>query len=135
MVDSRCGLHCTECEYKEPCECGGCIETNGHPFTVNVLLQCTARIRTLHIAANVQISLASSSMLILFWIRSTATTLPGQESNSVKGGQKMINNGTISPIQSFSSAQADISQRNGIHTFTRFAGKKNFLKKHTKTAR
>lgn len=32
MVDSRCGLHCTGCEYKETCDCGGCIETNGHPF-------------------------------------------------------------------------------------------------------
>lgn len=32
MIDSRCGLHCTDCAYKEPCNCGGCIETNGHPF-------------------------------------------------------------------------------------------------------
>ncbi len=32
MVDSRCGLHCVGCEWKEPCHCGGCIETNGHPF-------------------------------------------------------------------------------------------------------
>lgn len=32
MVDSRCGLHCTGCEYKEACGCNGCIETNGHPF-------------------------------------------------------------------------------------------------------
>ena len=32
MIDSRCGLHCTGCEYKETCGCGGCIETNGHPF-------------------------------------------------------------------------------------------------------
>lgn len=32
MVDSRCGLHCDNCEWKEPCNCGGCIETNGHPF-------------------------------------------------------------------------------------------------------
>lgn len=31
-VDSRCGLHCTGCQYKEDCGCGGCIETNGHPF-------------------------------------------------------------------------------------------------------
>ena len=31
-VDSRCGLHCDTCEWKEPCSCGGCIETNGHPF-------------------------------------------------------------------------------------------------------
>jgi len=28
MVDSRCGLHCTGCEYKETFGCGGCIETN-----------------------------------------------------------------------------------------------------------
>jgi len=32
MADSRCGLHCTGCTYKESCGCGGCIETNGHPF-------------------------------------------------------------------------------------------------------
>lgn len=32
MIDSRCGLHCTDCEYREPCNCGGCIETNGRPF-------------------------------------------------------------------------------------------------------
>lgn len=31
-VDSHCGLHCTGCEYKITCGCGGCIETNGHPF-------------------------------------------------------------------------------------------------------
>ena len=31
-VDSRCGLHCDTCGWKEPCGCGGCIETNGHPF-------------------------------------------------------------------------------------------------------
>ena len=32
MVDSRCGLHCTDCSFKESHGCGGCIETNGHPF-------------------------------------------------------------------------------------------------------
>ncbi len=32
MVDSRCGLHCTGCAYKETSGCGGCIETGGHPF-------------------------------------------------------------------------------------------------------
>lgn len=32
MADSRCGLHCTGCEWKESHGCGGCIETNGHPF-------------------------------------------------------------------------------------------------------
>ncbi len=31
-VDSRCGLHCTGCSYKKTCGCGGCIETDGHPF-------------------------------------------------------------------------------------------------------
>ncbi|MGM9624315.1 MAG: DNA glycosylase AlkZ-like family protein [Eubacteriales bacterium] len=29
---SRCGLSCTDCTYREPCHCGGCIETMGHPF-------------------------------------------------------------------------------------------------------
>jgi hypothetical protein len=32
MIDSRCGLHCTGCEWKETNGCGGCIETNGNPF-------------------------------------------------------------------------------------------------------
>lgn len=32
MIDSRCGLHCTTCTFKEPCHCGGCMETSGHPF-------------------------------------------------------------------------------------------------------
>ncbi len=32
MIDSRCGLHCTDCTYKDTCGCGGCIETNGKPF-------------------------------------------------------------------------------------------------------
>ena len=31
-VQSRCGLLCSRCEYKESHDCGGCIETNGHPF-------------------------------------------------------------------------------------------------------
>lgn len=32
MVDSRCGLHCTGCAWKESHGCGGCVETGGHPF-------------------------------------------------------------------------------------------------------
>ena len=31
-VQSRCGLLCGFCTFKEPYNCGGCIETNGHPF-------------------------------------------------------------------------------------------------------
>ncbi len=31
-VQSRCGLLCNSCEYRETCGCGGCIETNGNPF-------------------------------------------------------------------------------------------------------
>ncbi len=31
-IDSKCGLHCSICEYKSTYGCGGCIETNGHPF-------------------------------------------------------------------------------------------------------
>lgn len=31
-IDSRCGLHCTSCEWKESHGCGGCIETMGQPF-------------------------------------------------------------------------------------------------------
>ncbi|MEA4882989.1 MAG: Type 1 glutamine amidotransferase-like domain-containing protein [Clostridia bacterium] len=32
MIDSRCGLHCTGCAWKESHGCGGCIATEGHPF-------------------------------------------------------------------------------------------------------
>ena len=31
-VQSRCGLLCKWCTYREPYGCGGCIETNGNPF-------------------------------------------------------------------------------------------------------
>ena len=32
VIDSRCGLHCSDCAYREKNNCGGCIETCGHPF-------------------------------------------------------------------------------------------------------
>lgn len=32
MIDTRCGLCCEECSFKESHHCGGCIATNGHPF-------------------------------------------------------------------------------------------------------
>ncbi|MFA9380566.1 MAG: Type 1 glutamine amidotransferase-like domain-containing protein [Acetanaerobacterium sp.] len=32
MIDSRCGLHCTGCTWKDSHGCDGCIETQGHPF-------------------------------------------------------------------------------------------------------
>lgn len=32
MIDSRCGLNCKTCTYREPNHCGGCAATNGHPF-------------------------------------------------------------------------------------------------------
>ena len=32
MIDSRCGLHCTDCDFKESHGCEGCLETNGNPF-------------------------------------------------------------------------------------------------------
>lgn len=31
-VQSRCGFLCNFCDYREEYNCGGCIETNGHPF-------------------------------------------------------------------------------------------------------
>ena len=31
-VQSRCGLLCSSCSFREPYGCGGCIETNGNPF-------------------------------------------------------------------------------------------------------
>ncbi len=32
QVTSRCGLMCNSCEWKEPNQCTGCIESNGMPF-------------------------------------------------------------------------------------------------------
>lgn len=32
IVQSRCGLMCNGCEWKDSSGCRGCIETNGHPF-------------------------------------------------------------------------------------------------------
>ncbi|SHO45524.1 Type 1 glutamine amidotransferase-like domain-containing protein [Anaerocolumna xylanovorans] len=32
MIDSRCGLHCTNCSWKETHGCMGCIESMGNPF-------------------------------------------------------------------------------------------------------
>lgn len=32
IPDSRCGLRCSSCGWKESHGCGGCIETQGHPF-------------------------------------------------------------------------------------------------------
>ena len=31
MIESRCGILCTECEYKEPMKCAGCIHIS-KPF-------------------------------------------------------------------------------------------------------
>ena len=32
IIDTCCGLRCEGCTFKEPCHCGGCIATAGHPF-------------------------------------------------------------------------------------------------------
>lgn len=32
LVTTYCGLDCTNCEYKEPCNCNGCVATKGMPF-------------------------------------------------------------------------------------------------------
>lgn len=31
-IESRCGLLCDTCTFKESNGCMGCVETNGHPF-------------------------------------------------------------------------------------------------------
>ncbi len=31
-IETRCGLICADCIYRESTGCGGCIVTNGHPF-------------------------------------------------------------------------------------------------------
>lgn len=32
LVTTYCGLDCTNCEWKEPCHCNGCVVTKGMPF-------------------------------------------------------------------------------------------------------
>lgn len=32
IIDTRCGLSCAECEWREASNCRGCIESNGQPF-------------------------------------------------------------------------------------------------------
>jgi len=32
MIDTRCGLRCESCSFREKFDCGGCIATMGHPF-------------------------------------------------------------------------------------------------------
>lgn len=32
MIETRCGLLCESCSWKEETNCGGCIATNGKPF-------------------------------------------------------------------------------------------------------
>lgn len=65
MIDSRCGLHCTGCEYKETCGCGGCIETTDIRSMVNARLQCVVKTKALYIAANVPKSLRASNAVFM----------------------------------------------------------------------
>ena len=32
LLTTYCGLDCTNCEWKEPCHCNGCVSTKGMPF-------------------------------------------------------------------------------------------------------
>lgn len=32
IITTYCGLDCSLCDYKEPCQCGGCVATQGKPF-------------------------------------------------------------------------------------------------------
>jgi len=32
LVTTYCGLDCTNCQWKEPCGCNGCVSTKGFPF-------------------------------------------------------------------------------------------------------
>ena len=45
MIDTRCGLRCEGCPYKESANCGGCIATQGKPFhgACSVALCCQER--------------------------------------------------------------------------------------------
>ena len=31
-ITTYCGLDCNNCEWKEKCNCGGCVTTGGKPF-------------------------------------------------------------------------------------------------------
>ena len=54
MIDSRCGLHCTTCTYKEPCGCGGCIETTDTRSTEPALWRSAVRKKAFTTAENVR---------------------------------------------------------------------------------
>jgi len=45
MIETRCGLQCTGCEYIENLGCKGCIQSNGNPFhgTCAVAVCCQER--------------------------------------------------------------------------------------------
>lgn len=32
VITTYCGLDCDTCDFKEPCNCGGCVATQGKPF-------------------------------------------------------------------------------------------------------
>lgn len=92
MIDSRCGLHCTGCDYKETCGCGGCIGTNGHPFHGECPgSSLLSKIKGSFIAENVLIFLANCLLNILV-ILNTVIHLKEQELNNAKNGKRAIHN-------------------------------------------
>lgn len=63
-VDSRCGLHCTGCTWKESHGCRGCIPTNGNPFHGECPVAVCCQKRALSIADSVRKSLVIYSQAI-----------------------------------------------------------------------
>lgn len=74
MIDSRCGLHCTGCPWKESCGCGGCIERRVALSMEIVLLPYAARTRGMPIAAN------AASYPVISYMH-TPTSIPSMVTN------------------------------------------------------
>jgi len=71
IIDTRCGLSCVNCEFRERTGCGSCIATNGHPFHG----ECS-------------VAICCQNKGFLHWI-----TLKVQELNSARNGQNKKSNG------------------------------------------
>lgn len=71
MVESRCGLLCSECSFREETDCKSCA--NMDPFEpIAVPLRLAVNPRSITIAVNVMILSAPCSIpLLMIWNRAT----------------------------------------------------------------
>jgi hypothetical protein len=87
-IDTRCGLICATCTFKEKFNCGGCIKTDGHPFHGDCAVAVCCQNRGFFFAACARISPASCCTIIPT-TRTMEITAP--ESSSAGGGQNYEN--------------------------------------------